>query len=120
MRQVHAVQQMQGLVKPTMQLQDGVRVNNDKGLEHEADVMGAKAFTKGQDVFFRQGAFYPGSWWGQDLIAHELTHFMQQCCRAIPLCHLSNIPGKLPPKPHQRNMVQMLRRMSFDRIFRSF
>ena len=57
-------------MKPTMQLQDGVPVNNDEGLEHEADVMGAKAFTKGQDVFFRQGAFYPGSWWGQDLIAH--------------------------------------------------
>ncbi len=39
----HVVQQAQGRVLPTMQMQDGVAVNNDKGLEREADVMGAKA-----------------------------------------------------------------------------
>lgn len=41
----HVVQQAQGRVKPTMHLQDGVAVNDDEGLEHEADVMGAKAST---------------------------------------------------------------------------
>ena len=39
----HVVQQAQGRVEPTMQLQDGVPLNDDEGLEHEADVMGAKA-----------------------------------------------------------------------------
>ena len=39
----HVVQQAQGRVQPTMQLQDGVPVNDDQGLEHEADVMGARA-----------------------------------------------------------------------------
>ena len=38
----------------------------------------AKAFTTGQDVFFRQGAYVPGSSSGQELIAHELTHVVQQ------------------------------------------
>ncbi len=38
----HVVQQKQGRVKPTMQMQ-GVNVNDDKGLEREADVMGGKA-----------------------------------------------------------------------------
>ncbi|MFC1603742.1 DUF4157 domain-containing protein [Planctomycetota bacterium] len=38
----HAVQQMQGRVKPTMQTQ-GVSINDDAGLERESDVMGAKA-----------------------------------------------------------------------------
>ena len=38
----HVVQQRQGRVAPTMQMQ-GVAVNDDAGLEHEADVMGAKA-----------------------------------------------------------------------------
>ena len=38
----HAVQQMQGRVRPTMQMQ-GVNVNDDKSLEKEADVMGTKA-----------------------------------------------------------------------------
>jgi hypothetical protein len=39
----HVVQQAQGRVKPTMQMKQGVPVNDDKSLEHEADVMGAKA-----------------------------------------------------------------------------
>ncbi len=38
----HAVQQMQGRVSPTTQ-SNGVAINDDKGLESEADVMGAKA-----------------------------------------------------------------------------
>lgn len=39
----HVVQQAQGRVKPTMQMKDGVPVNDDQGLESEADLMGAKA-----------------------------------------------------------------------------
>lgn len=39
----HIVQQAQGRVKPTMQMKEGVPVNDDAGLEHEADVMGARA-----------------------------------------------------------------------------
>ena len=39
----HVVQQAQGRVRPTMQLKDGVPVNDDTGLEHEADLMGGKA-----------------------------------------------------------------------------
>ncbi len=38
----HVVQQAQGRVKPTMQLK-GIGVNDDAGLEAEADMMGAKA-----------------------------------------------------------------------------
>lgn len=38
----HVVQQMQGRVRPTRQYK-GVDVNDDKGLEREADVMGARA-----------------------------------------------------------------------------
>jgi hypothetical protein len=39
----HVVQQKQGRVKATTQLKDEVPVNDDKGLEKEADVMGARA-----------------------------------------------------------------------------
>ncbi|MBX9637749.1 MAG: DUF4157 domain-containing protein [Nitrosomonas sp.] len=39
----HIVQQARGRVQPTMQMKDGVPVNDDQGLEHEADVMGRKA-----------------------------------------------------------------------------
>ena len=39
----HIVQQKQGRVRPTMQLMQGVNINDDNELEKEADVMGAKA-----------------------------------------------------------------------------
>jgi len=39
----HVVQQAQGRVRPTMQMRGSVPVNDDAGLEREADVMGAKA-----------------------------------------------------------------------------
>jgi hypothetical protein len=39
----HVVQQKQGRVQPTMQMKEGMSVNNDSGLEREADVMGDKS-----------------------------------------------------------------------------
>jgi hypothetical protein len=39
----HVVQQAQGRVRPTLQLKDGVPVNDEEELEREADVMGARA-----------------------------------------------------------------------------
>jgi hypothetical protein len=41
----HVVQQKQGRVQPTLQMKQGISVNDDKGLEHEADVMGSKALS---------------------------------------------------------------------------
>lgn len=39
----HVVQKKQGRVKPTIQMKGEVSINDDKSLEHEADVMGNKA-----------------------------------------------------------------------------
>ncbi len=43
----HVAQQKQGRVQPTIQMKEGTPVNDDAGLEHEADVMGAKAMATG-------------------------------------------------------------------------
>ena len=40
--------------------------------------LGAKAFTTGQDIFFQQGSYEPDSSQGKELLAHELTHVVQQ------------------------------------------
>jgi len=56
----------------------GVRVHTDAQSDQLNQSIQAKAFTTGQDVFFRQGAYDPGSRGGQELIAHELTHVVQQ------------------------------------------
>jgi hypothetical protein len=46
----HVVQQAQGRVRPTMQMKDGVSINDDNGLEHEADAMGAQALSVAHQV----------------------------------------------------------------------
>ncbi|MFM2376616.1 MAG: hypothetical protein RLZZ165_1713, partial [Bacteroidota bacterium] len=56
----------------------GVKVHTDAQSDEMNRAIQAKAFTTGQDVFFRQGAYDPGSRGGQELIAHELTHVVQQ------------------------------------------
>lgn len=43
----HVVQQAQGRVQPTLQAKGGVLVNDNVGLEAEADTMGAKALAAG-------------------------------------------------------------------------
>ncbi|MEZ4687447.1 MAG: DUF4157 domain-containing protein [Bacteroidia bacterium] len=40
--------------------------------------LGAKAFTHGQDIFFDKGQYNPSSKTGTHLLAHELTHVLQQ------------------------------------------
>jgi Domain of unknown function (DUF4157) len=55
-----------------------VRVHTDNRADQLNRSIQAKAFTTGQDVFFRQGAYQPGSRGGQELLAHELTHVVQQ------------------------------------------
>jgi hypothetical protein len=40
--------------------------------------LNAKAFTVGNDVYFNEGQYNPGSFAGKQLLAHELTHVVQQ------------------------------------------
>ena len=56
----------------------GVRVHTDARADTLNRSLNARAFTTGRDVFFRQGAYNPGSSSGRELLAHELTHVVQQ------------------------------------------
>ncbi|MBX9257744.1 DUF4157 domain-containing protein, partial [Desmonostoc muscorum CCALA 125] len=56
----------------------GVKVHIDSQSDELNQSIQARAFTTGQDVFFRQGEYNPGSRGGQELLAHELTHVVQQ------------------------------------------
>ena len=55
-----------------------VNVHTDSKADNLSRAVNAKAFTVGNDVFFKQGEYNPGSQSGQHLIAHELTHVVQQ------------------------------------------
>jgi len=43
-----------------------------------ANSIQAQAFTHGQDIYFNSGKYNPGSSSGKELLAHELTHVVQQ------------------------------------------
>jgi hypothetical protein len=55
-----------------------VRVHSDGNADSMNRAVGAEAFTTGTDIFFRGGKYNPGSSDGQKLLAHELTHVVQQ------------------------------------------
>ncbi|MDB9328485.1 DUF4157 domain-containing protein, partial [Nodularia spumigena CS-590/02] len=56
----------------------GVKVHTDGQSDQLNRSIQARAFTTGQDVFFRSEEYNPGSRGGQELLAHELTHVVQQ------------------------------------------
>ena len=56
----------------------GVRVHSGPRAAAAADALGARAFTLGQDIFFNVGQYQPHSSGGRQLLAHELTHTVQQ------------------------------------------
>ena len=56
----------------------GVRIHNDSRANALAEALNANAFTVGREIFFGEGKFDPASETGRRLIAHELTHVVQQ------------------------------------------
>jgi hypothetical protein len=55
-----------------------VRVHSDFGAARSARAVNALAYTVGQDVVFGSGQYAPNRGDGRELIAHELTHVVQQ------------------------------------------
>jgi hypothetical protein len=55
-----------------------VRVHTSPEADDLNRQLGARAFTTGKDIYFRDGAYNPHSLSGQELLAHELTHVVQQ------------------------------------------
>jgi hypothetical protein len=55
-----------------------VRIHTDETASRSAQAVNARAYTVGQHVVFRAGQFSPQTKDGQHLLAHELTHVVQQ------------------------------------------
>jgi Domain of unknown function (DUF4157) len=85
----HVVQQKQRRVQPTIQIKDGISVNDDAGFEREADVMGRNALSSSnetkQELSVELGAHGPGSRGAQELIDSELTHVVPQGAMNNPI-----------------------------------
>jgi hypothetical protein len=70
-----------------------MRVHSDAQATESARGVNARAFTIGQEVVFGAGQYAPGTSQGRRLMAHELTHVVQQSitkpveadkCRRVP------------------------------------
>jgi len=55
-----------------------VRVHTDHQATSMTEQLNAEAFTSGRDIYFREGRYDPTSLSGKRLLAHELTHVVQQ------------------------------------------
>jgi hypothetical protein len=66
-------------LSPTMGTSlDGVRVHTGEGAAALARAVTARAFTVGNDIYFARGEYRPGTSAGNQLIAHEVAHTIQQ------------------------------------------
>ena len=55
-----------------------VRIHADSEATEMNKELGSQAFTNGSDIYFNEGEYDPASTDGQNLLAHELTHTVQQ------------------------------------------
>ena len=74
---------LQGNVRASMERAFGtgfqdVRIHNDNESDRLNKSLNSRAFTFGQDIFFSEKAYSPESKAGQHLLAHELSHVVQQ------------------------------------------
>ena len=82
----------------------GIRIHTDETAVGLSRRLRAQAFTYGRDIYFNKDKFSPDSRQGTHLLAHELTHTVQQ--------------GKAFPKPVakvQRRLKRNRRRNSAGR-----
>ena len=56
----------------------GVKIHSDSSATTLSNRLGAHAFTTGNDIFFNSGKYSPETLSGKHLLAHELTHTIQQ------------------------------------------
>jgi hypothetical protein len=62
-----------------------VQVHTDARAAQSAEALAANAYTTGRDIYFAAGKYAPASQEGRHLLAHELTHVVQQQVAAPPL-----------------------------------
>ncbi|MEH2313517.1 MAG: DUF4157 domain-containing protein [Nostoc sp.] len=98
----------------------GVKVHTDGKSDQLNRSIQARAFTTGQDVFFRQGEYNPGSRGGQELLAHELTHVVQQNGGAVQRSSLNSLQQSSASASNggialvQRASLNSIERLSWD------
>ncbi|RMA58862.1 eCIS core domain-containing protein [Ulvibacter antarcticus] len=73
-----------------------VKVHKDSNAISMNKQLRAQAFTNGHDIFFNSGKYNPSSKSGKKLIAHELTHTIQQGASGNQIQRKLSVESKYP------------------------
>jgi hypothetical protein len=79
-----------------------VRAHTDAKAAESARAVNALAYTMGQEVVFSAGQYSPETSEGRRLLAHELTHVMQQEATGHAVPQRQPAPVALPPEHQER------------------
>jgi len=85
-----------------------VRVHTDERASQSAQAVNALAYTVGNNVVFARGRYDPESSHGRRLLAHELTHVVQQCDGASGV----TTPSRQTTDGHLRRHAPLLLRQA--------
>ena len=69
-----------------------VRIHADSEAARMARALNAEAFTYGRDIYFGEGRYKPETTEGKRLLAHELTHVVQQGGKLLKHVQMKNLP----------------------------
>lgn len=91
----------------------GVQVHHDQEAAEISNELNARAFTFGQDIYFDTGEFQPDTTEGRRLLAHELTHTLQQASSIDDIQRepkgLAEVVGPLSENPTLAKLIQQHR-----------
>ncbi|MCW3090730.1 MAG: hypothetical protein JWP81_1799 [Ferruginibacter sp.] len=103
---------MEGYIQSFMQSRfntdfSGVKIHTGDYAVQMSKELNAEAFTVGSDIYFNNGKYNPGSDPGKHLLAHELTHTVQQNNSASNTIHRQVAP--LPQRTPAQQIATTLR-----------
>ncbi len=89
----------------------GVRLHTDVQADRLSRALQAEAFTTGLDIFFRRGEYDADGTSGQQTLAHELTHVMQQRDRPAAIQCMRRRRATLKVNANLRQDGEVVRRV---------
>ncbi|MDR7209465.1 DUF4157 domain-containing protein [Flavobacterium piscis] len=86
-----------------------VKIHNDSNAVQMNKELGSQAFANGSDIYFNEGKYNPNSTDGKHLLAHELTHTVQQGASAIQPKMIQKVetPPAAAPAPSRNESISL-------------